>query len=73
MLLRRRVPSRFLVLGAMILYCCGSITQQDAPPTREGRWRQDLDVFAREFGSSQKDFGTLYPKKRFDRELRLCA
>jgi hypothetical protein len=50
----------------MILYCCGSIAQQDAPPTREGRWRQDLDVFAREFGSSQKDFGTLYPKKRFD-------
>jgi hypothetical protein len=42
---------------------------QTGPATRENHWQEDLTFFAEQFSDKQKDFGKLFPKDQFDREL----
>jgi len=39
------------------------------PTTRPGRWKEDLDNFATELPVRQKDFFTLLPQDKFEREV----
>ena len=38
--------------------------------SREGRWKEDLDYFARELPAWHKDFFKLIPRKRFEKGVR---
>jgi hypothetical protein len=42
---------------------------QTQPATREDHWQEDLTFFAEQFSDRQKDFGKLFPKDQFGREL----
>jgi hypothetical protein len=46
-----------------------AFSQRIAPPTREGRWQEDLSVLVKEISSNQKDFNRLYPKDQFEGEV----
>jgi len=47
-------------------------TNTASPPaasSRESRWKEDLDYFARELPAKQKDFFKLMPKKEFEKQV----
>ncbi len=65
------------LLAAMLLGAfttanpAGSNVASSATPTsREGRWKEDLDCFARELPAQHKDFFKLIPRKQFEERVR---
>jgi hypothetical protein len=70
----RSFPGRVLV-AFLTLACAHAVAHGQATafrtPSRETQWHEDLNVFASEFAARQKDFTTLYPKARFEKELAL--
>ena len=58
--------------GFAAILCLLAATASPSPHTTQtaaDRWTQDLDTFASEFASRQKDFTKLYPRAGFDSEL----
>jgi hypothetical protein len=74
-----RLPrNRTLTVAALMLILAAAATLylyesaeafQSAPETRDVKWQEDLNVFASRFPKSQKDFGKLYQKDKFDEEV----
>jgi hypothetical protein len=64
--------------SAVALALCGAIVfgwnadivaQQTPPATREERWQQDLNFFAREFPNDHMDFAKIFTKEQFAAEI----
>ncbi len=54
---------------AIVALCRPESVAQTPAPTREEKWKQDLNEFAKGFAENQKDFDKLYPRERFGREV----
>jgi len=68
---------RTVLIAAILLGAWATVNAADpdaASPTaatsREGRWKEDLGVFARDLPARHLDFFKLIPKKKFNREVR---
>jgi hypothetical protein len=77
--LKKVCPGTVRVAGGALAFvlCCGMISgwhtsasaQQTPSVTREERWQQDLNFFAREFPNDHMDFAKIYSKEKFAAEM----
>src|SRR5262249_16837083 len=58
-----------LLFGAAVIARFQPNAPQRPLATREERWKEDLDFFAREFPNKQLDFEKLYSKEQFRAEV----
>jgi hypothetical protein len=66
----RTVLAAVVALGFVRTTESGRATATQVP-SRATQWQEDLDVLAAEFAARQKDFSTLYPRARFEKDLAL--
>ncbi|HKW00858.1 MAG TPA: hypothetical protein VJN96_13620 [Vicinamibacterales bacterium] len=59
-----------LIVACSLVLASPSVNGQSTAGSREDRWREDLQVFSREFASRQLDFAKLYPADRFAAEVK---
>jgi hypothetical protein len=68
-LFKRLFASAALFLAAAALSARLPAAAQTQPETRDGKWAQDVRIFAEGFPNDQKDFAKVYGKEKFDAEV----